>query len=208
MWELCCEAGSDPTGLRAGAYDQRVAKLETDYQLLSTCFGEPEPPYCSVLFYLDGERKVFASPVHPTGRWNQVEIEIPVPASTTLLGMLYPMPANVYVRNARWGEKPARIRAVRDTVETLEGEATKFALGFSRPQITVRTPSEAGPYRLRMELFAEMNIFTSMDALMRQTRKTRALESQIGSMNDHLSKLEEQARRLRQEVERLRGKAV
>jgi hypothetical protein len=205
LWDLCCQATLDPTGLCAGAYDERIKRLDSEYEFMSTCFGEPEPPHCQVVFFVNGGKSLFASPALPTGRWNEVDIEVTANPSTTLLGMLYPMPANVYVRNARWDESPVRIRAAGDTFESAEGNATRFSVVVAPPQVAVRTPLSAGPYRLRMEVFVEMNIFTTIEAVSRQTQRSRNLEAQVGALNEHAVQVEKQILQLNQEIARLRS---
>lgn len=185
---LCCEIGKDPEGLCSGDFDHRIRKIESDFNLLSTCFGDPEPPHCSILFYQD--RKVYSSPVMATGQWNRVEIEIPVQPQSALLGMLYPMPANVYLRNAQWVSGTATIRAVGQTIESQEGDAQRFSVVSAPPQISLTTPKSAGPYRLTMEVFIEMNIFIAMDASARQSHIIRALESQLSAAQNQLAKLQ------------------
>jgi hypothetical protein len=205
LWDLCVRIADDPDGLGAGTYDAEIEQIAVESDTLSTCFAEPEPPYGLVSFMLPGGRVAFSATVLPSRGWNPVAFEIRAPAATDLLGNLYPLPANVYIRNAQWGDAPARIRAINDTVEGSEGPARQFALGFSSPQVLLRTPVEPGPYRLRMEVYIELNIFTGFDALLRQTRKTRALETELSAATDNLCKLEQQSLKLRQEIERLKG---
>lgn len=204
IWNLCCAAGQDPTALCNGTFDGRIQELTASYEMLSTCFGEPEPPHCSILLYVGEGKPMFASAVLATGRWNSVEIDVKAEPATHLLGMLYPMPADVYIRNPHWGGGPAKIRAAGETLETKVGACSRFSVVSIPPQITLRTPSEIGPYVLRMEVFVEMNSFITMDASIRQSQTIRNLEGRIVSTAEHAAKLESEVLRLRSELAQVR----
>jgi|GEM_PF-3474035 len=179
MWDLCGRISEDPERLTAGAFDSEISAVEAEFDLLANCFAEPASPYGQIVFSLPGNRVAASAPILPSDGWTKVDLEIPAGAAIDLVGNLYPLPGNVFIRNASWGAETARIRAVNDTAEAVEGSSTRFELGFSSPQVSVKTPASVGPYRLTMEVFVELNIFTGFDALLRQTRKTRALEEEI-----------------------------
>lgn len=204
LWQLCKRAAADVDGLNEGKYDSEAEDIEREFELLSTCFAEPEPPFGQITFQMPGGPAVVYGSVLPSLGWNTVEAEISARPNVDLYGSLYPLPANVYVRDLRFGEGHGAMKAVNDTAQSVEGVATRFSLGFSHPQVSLRTPVHPGPYKLRMEVYVEMNIFTALDSLLRQTRKTRQLESQNLAGNEYVGRLEQDKVRLYQEIEHLK----
>lgn len=89
------------------------------------------------------------------------------------------MPANVFVKNARWEGGPAILKGVNDTAEGRDGDLIKFSVGFSTPQVLLQSPPNPGIHRLSLDLYFESNVFVVMECLHRQTQKSLNLELQL-----------------------------
>ncbi len=206
LWDLCCEIGENPEAFQTGDFDSSIAGLGHEIQQLETVFSEPLPPYGRVSLLIPGKESVEADFL-PSNGWNKIELEVPAEAGAKLLGSLYPMPANVFVRNARWDNEAAQIKGVNDTEEGREGSALRFSIGFSNPQVCILTPNRPGPHHLSMEIYVEMNVFTALEALLRQTRRTISFQEQARSLTEHSGRMETQIMHLQREIMALKVQA-
>ena len=152
---------------------QRLCQIYEEFLVWVQMLGDPAPPpgKLGLSWIRNGERCISEVAYLPEGRWQTVRLGVDAPPDTAVSGLIYGLPARIWIRNCVWRLKDGFVEAPiqcgpGSTISKVEG-AIRFDVVFEPQQLRSKTPSTAGPYILEIEFLLETGSSIHLSAAAR-----------------------------------------
>ncbi len=160
--QLCLRADNDPDGFQSGNYDEEVEGLWTEWIRTRRMIQPLILPAGQMNFSWveSGKEKHFSEGYVPTDEGDLLQFNINSPANTIVNIDPYPIPCQMWIRNAQWvsssGSEPAVLRAGETGIlEDISGAQRLTVFGPS--SLISTTPGGSGPYQFEIDLLIQMD---------------------------------------------------
>jgi hypothetical protein len=165
VYSLCERASEGLTETLAREFQECYLEFESARMMFSrprleevqllVAFGEPPNPQSVSLKY------------RPEPGWQTLNIKVPAPAGSVLSLLLYPLPANIWIRKTQWlrnGKKESAVIEPGSAGNLQNQFGIHVVTVIAGPdQIRLRTPAGSGELELELEILVESNNLVSMD---------------------------------------------
>jgi hypothetical protein len=143
-----------------GAIEQ-MRDLYREFQLWAEMMGEPRPGLgkLGLSWTRDGEQVVSEREYAVQAGWQSLSLGIDAPAKTSVSGLMYGLPAKIWIRRCVWnrptGSEPAKLKCgPASRIAIVDGVLCLDAV-VEPQQIRLITPDETGPYTLEVDFLLE-----------------------------------------------------
>lgn len=156
---------------------QEILNLHKEFVLWKDLFSERQAwaGMLGLAWIEDGARRIAEVRYLPSGDWQTVRLRIDAPRKTQLSGLLFGRPCRAWIRRCFWTmdekQTAASIRPGLGSSLSYAGGLHRLDGVFEPNQITVTTPSSAGPYELVLEFLLEFGPRVSEDAASALSKK-------------------------------------
>ena len=197
-WAECQRIGrGEPAG-------ETVQSLVASFETWRAMLAPPQSPGTQVGFAWveNGVVQAAQVPFLPTGDWQRVLMPISAPPNTVLSGLLYGRPCRVWIRRCSWTSKrgaapdsPGPDSFGPDSLRPASlvpgpGSQCSESRGYVRldgayesQQVSLRTPSFAGPYELELEFLLEAGPQINVDTAMRLAGRLEACADRYAALS-------------------------
>lgn len=171
--------------------DEGRAEFEPLYREFRTwvsMLAEPDPPpgRLGLSWTHEGRQRIYEQEFQVKPEWQTVSLQVDAPPNVVLSGLLYGLPAKVWIRRCSWRfgdrESEARLRCGPCSAMAPYAGVTRLDAAFEPAQIQVLTPPTPGPYRLEIELLLETGSLIHLAAAWRLAMRLDQCAAEVESL--------------------------
>jgi hypothetical protein len=163
----------------------RLRELYAEFQAYVGMFDDTftAPGKLGLSWVVNGERSVSETEYDPANTWQVVRLTLDAPPNTLTAGLLYGLPARIWIRRCIWridgrAEEATLRSGPCSPLNRVEG-CLRLDTAFEAGQIRLVTPSSPGPYELEMEFLVETGSQVYVSSAARLARQLEQCVSEV-----------------------------